>query len=108
MQCCGAREYSAGGSGGGLTAEQAAQIQANTDAIANLPVSVKDGYTDITGLRQATAISVVRDGQTITVTSTMQGDVTHTDVITLDENDHPVSIVANGVGCTVDWLGFGV
>lgn len=73
-----------------------------------IPVTVADdGYTEITGQRQATAISAVMDGNTVTVTTTMQGDVTHTDIITLDENGYPVSIVADGVECAMEFVGFG-
>ena len=91
----------------GISAEQAAQIQANADAIANLPILVaEDGYTEIKGLRQATAISVVRDGQTVTVTSTMQGGVTYQDVIALDQQDVPVSLTSNDLTCHLEFIGF--
>ena len=56
--------------------------------------------------RQATSIRAVQDGQTITVTTTLQGDVVHTDIITLDENGYPVSLVADGVVCAMEFVGF--
>lgn len=84
--------------GTGLTEEQAAKLEAIT--------VTEDGYTDISGVRKATDISAVRDGQTITITTTLQGDVTHTDVIGLDDNDYPVTIVSDGVACSVTWEGF--
>ena len=104
LDCCPAP---AGASGGGLTVEQAAQIQANTKAIANLPISVsEDGYTEISGLPQVTGISIVQEGQTVTVTSTMQDGGVRTDVITLDAGGYPVSITADGVQCAISWEGF--
>ena len=104
LDCCPAP---AGGSGGALTAEQAAQIQANTEAIANLPISVSEtGYTEISGLPQVTDISIVQEGQTITVTSTMQDGGVHTDVITLDAGGYPVSIVTDGAQCAINLEGF--
>lgn len=84
--------------GTGLTEEQEAKLEAIT--------VTEDGYTDISGVRKATDISAVRDGQTITITTTLQGDVTHTDVISLDDNDYPVTIVSDGVECSVTWEGF--
>lgn len=91
----------------GATAEQAAQIQQNTDDIAALPVTVtEDGYTEISGLRQPVDISFVQEDTTVTVTTTLQGDETHTDVITLNDNGYPVSIVSDGVECAVSWEGF--
>lgn len=83
--------------GAGLTEEQAAKLDT---------ITLSDGYTDISGLRQATDITAVRDGQTITITTTVQGDVTHTDVVTLDDNDYPIKVVSDGVECTVSWEGF--
>ena len=92
----------------GLTEEQMAQLQANTEALEKLPVSItEDGYTEIAGQRKATSIRAVMEGNTVTITTIMQGDVTHTDVITLDENGYPVSIVADGVECAVEFVGFG-
>ena len=77
------------------------------DFLNQLPVTVSDdGYTEITGLRQIESINVVRVGQEISVTTTMQGDVTYTDTITLDDNGRPVSINANGTDIPLTWEGF--
>lgn len=77
------------------------------NAVENIPVTVDDaGYTDISGLRQATDVSVVKSGSTITVTTTLQGDVSSVSKITLDENEYPVSITTDGVACAVSWEGF--
>lgn len=84
--------------GTGLTDEQAEKLDTIT--------VTEDGYTDISGLRKATAIAVVKEEQTVTVTQTLQGDVTSTSVITLDDNDFPVAIVTDGVECAVSWEGF--
>jgi len=65
-----------------------------------------DGYTDLAGLRQATGIKLEREGQTVTVTTTVQGGLSHTDVVTLDDNDYPVKVISDGVECTVSWEGF--
>lgn len=116
-----AKAAPAGGGGTGMTEEQAAQLEANTAAITKLeadvqanrddidaiPVTVAgDGYTDITGLRQPTSIRVVRSGLTVTVTTTLEGGGTHTDAITLDDNDYPLTVVSDGVECAVSWEGF--
>lgn len=50
--------------------------------------------------------SVVRDGQTITMTLTLEDNTTDTHVLTLDENDYPVSITVNGKTITGEWSGF--
>ena len=91
----------------GATPEQAAQIEKNTRDIAALPLSVSDdGYTDITGLRRPTGISVVRDYDTITVTAQLQGEESRKHVITLDENDYPTKVVSDLVECAISWEGF--
>lgn len=77
------------------------------EVLAELPISVsEDGYTDISGLRQATAVSAVRSDNTITITSTLEGGATSTSVITLDEDEYPIRIVTEGVECAVSWEGF--
>lgn len=72
------------------------------------PVKVaEDGYTDIEGLRKATAIANVKADSTITMTVTLQGDAASTSVvITLDENGYPATIVTDGTECAVTWEGF--
>lgn len=86
---------------GVVTATETAEVVLDT------PVDVaEDGYTDITGLRQATAISVVQDGTTITLTVTLQGGVESESIITVDDAGYPTSIVTDGVSCAVTWEGF--
>ena len=90
-----------------LTVEgKAADAKAVGDKFNTFPVNVSaDGYTNIEGIRRATSISTVRDNDTITITATLQGDETHTHVITLDENDYPTKIVSDRVECTFSWDG---
>lgn len=57
-------------------------------------------------LPQGTSVSVVKSGTTVTVTLTLEGGITSTSVITVDDNDYPVSIVTDGVACAVTWEGF--
>ena len=91
----------------GITPEQAEQLQANTEAIESIPVSRSDdGYTQITGQRHPVSMRVVREGSTVTLITTLQGDVVHQDVITLDERGIPVSLIAGGVECALDYVGF--
>lgn len=91
----------------GATAEQAAQIEKNRQDIAAIPVKVAgDGYTDISGLRQLTAMSVVKAGSTVTVTSTVSGGIIYTDVIHLDESERPTKIISDGVEIHTEWSGF--
>ena len=83
-----------------------ADAKAVGDKFSAIPVVIaEDGYTDISYLRQATAISIVRDGQTITVVTTLQGDITNTDIITLNDEDYPISIKTNGEICPITWEG---
>lgn len=77
----------------GATAAQAAQIQANTEAIAGIQAV-------------PTAISTVRDGQTITMTISLEGGSTDTHVMTLDENDRLTSLNVNGREIPMEWSGF--
>jgi hypothetical protein len=93
---------------GGATEEQLAQIQKNADDIAALPIKVDevDGYTDLVGLRQVTAVSVTQADNTISVLLTYEGDVTSNSIIALDENGRPSKIVTDGVECNVTWTGF--
>lgn len=91
-----------------LTVEgKAADAKAVGDKLAAIPVTVsEDGYTDITGLRQIIGGSVVKDGSTITVTTTLQGGETHTDVITLNDDGYPSAIVSDGMESQWSWEGF--
>lgn len=53
-----------------------------------------------------TNISAVKADSTITVTTTLEDGSTSTSVITLDENEYPVSIVTDGVECALELAGF--
>lgn len=48
----------------------------------------------------------VKDGNTITLTFTLDSGNTVTDVITLDDDGYPVTIVSNGLEVSVSWTGF--
>ena len=90
------------GTGGGATAEQLAQIQANTEAIEALPISVnaENGYTQITGLPRATNIDSVQSGNTVTMAITMQDGSVINGVLTLNDDGEPVSYTEDGITCT--------
>lgn len=89
-----------------LGTDEEGNVVAMDAVLPDVVTVAEDGYTDLTGLRQATNIAAVREGQTITVTTTVQGNVTHTDVITLNDDDYPVCVVSDGVECAVSWEGF--
>lgn len=80
-------------------------IEEKFDAV---PAKVSDdGYTDISGLRRSIHGNVVKDGNTITITTTLQGNITSTTVLTLDDNgEYPISIVTDGVEADWKWSGF--
>lgn len=90
------------GPGGGLTPEQAAQIQANTDAIAALPITVNadTGYTEIEKLPRATNVDSVQDGNTVNMTITMQDGSVINGVLILNDSGEPVSYTEDGITCT--------
>lgn len=72
-----------------------------------VPMTVdEEGYTDIYGLRQPTALSFVRNGNNVTLGITLEGGVTQESVMTLDEDGNGTTIVTDGVECTVSWEGF--
>ena len=76
-------------------------------ALAELPISVSDdGYTDISGIRQVTGTSVVKEGDTITIVRTLEGGVTSVTTVTLDASGYPSKIVTDGVECPATWEGF--
>ena len=90
------------GPGGGLTPEQAAQIQANTDAIAELPITVNEdtGYTEIEKLPRATNVDSVQNGNTVNMTITMQDGSVINGVLVLNDSGEPVSYTEDGITCT--------
>jgi hypothetical protein len=77
------------------------------EAIDNLPIDVaEDGYTDIAGLRHMTNASHALNGNTLTITQTLEGGVEVVDTVQLDENGFPSSGMSNGVSWTMGWEGF--
>lgn len=56
-------------------------------------------------IRQVTASKVSRSGNTITVTNTLSDGDTSVHVITVNENDYPVTIVSDGAACNITWEG---
>lgn len=77
------------------------------DVLNRLPISVdENGYTDFTGIRKTTAISMTKVGSTITIESTLEGDVVTVSTITLDSNGHPTKIVTDGAECIISQEGF--
>ena len=86
---------------------KAADAKAVGDAINAIPVSTTDdGYTEITGLRQAISTNIVKSGNAITVTTALEGDETTTSEITLNSEGYPTTIVTDGVECAISWEGF--
>ncbi|MBQ7001688.1 MAG: hypothetical protein IJN67_11700 [Oscillospiraceae bacterium] len=97
------------GSGSGLTPEQAAQIQANTDAIAALPITVNadTGYTEIENLPRAISTVFTKDGATIAVTTTLEDGREGNGTLTLDDiTSYPVSYTEDGLVHTFEFVGF--
>lgn len=58
------------------------------------------------GILQATAISVVKEDDALSLTTTLENGTCSVSEITLDENGYPTSIVTDGVACLVSWEGF--
>lgn len=80
---------------------------AQADFIKNkIPAYVdKDGYTVIDGQRQPVSVSLVKSGDTVTVTTVYDGNQTRTDVITLND-EYPVKLVCDGREVPLGWEGF--
>ena len=53
-----------------------------------------------------TSVASVKDGNSVTVTTTYDDNSTDVVTITLDDNDYPISVVKDGVECTLAWDGF--
>lgn len=64
------------------------------------------GTVDSDGDSQVASISVVKTDGEVTVTTTMADGSTHTDVITLDDDDTPTNINSDGVDIPVTFEGF--
>ena len=85
----------------------AADAKATGDALKALPIGQgEDGYTWISGWRQASAIGLTREEGSITVTTTLEGGMTEVNRIVLDERGYPVSIETDGTLCQLTWAGF--
>lgn len=77
------------------------------DVMEELPVTVaEDGYTDITGLRNLTSLSMARSDGYITVVATMEGGRADSSVFLLDDDGKPSRIIAGDVSCSLSWDGF--
>lgn len=77
------------------------------NAVENIPITVdSEGYTDISGLRQPTGISVVKTDSNYTFSVELQGGAKSTSVVLFDEDGYPVSITTDDVECAVSWEGF--
>jgi hypothetical protein len=51
-------------------------------------------------------VKAVKEGNTVTLTYTMESGKPHTDVITFGDDEYPTSIVADGVEIPISWEGF--
>lgn len=88
-----------------FTAEDRQEIAG--DVLEELPISVaEDGFTDITGLRKITSLSMTRSDGYITVVAAMEGGKSDTTVFLLDEAGKPSKIIAGEVECGLSWDGF--
>ena len=81
---------------------------AQADYIKNKPaISVDaEGYTVVDNQRGLVSFSAVKNVNAVTVTSVYDGNKTHTDVITMDENDYPKKLVCDGKEIPLSWEGF--
>ena len=59
-------------------------------------------------LPQVNSVKVTKGEGAVTIDLTLEDGSTSKEVITLDENDYPVSIVTDGVTCPITWEGFDV
>ncbi|MBR2048557.1 MAG: BppU family phage baseplate upper protein [Oscillospiraceae bacterium] len=78
------------------------------EVLTELPVSVaEDGFTDITGLRRVTGLSMTRteDG-CILVEAAMEGGKMDTAVLQLDSSGVPSKVLCGTLECTLNWSGF--
>jgi hypothetical protein len=88
---------------------QAADSKAVGDRISSIPVAVSDdGYTDISGLRQATSVDITRVDNTVTMVTMLEGGEGSVSKITLNDNGLPIMVVTDGIECAMDWSGFDV
>lgn len=71
----------------------------------NAKVVSEDIWAD---LPQVNSVKVTKGEGTVTIDLTLEDGSTSKELITLDENDYPVSIVTDGVTCPITWEGFDV
>ena len=57
-------------------------------------------------LPQVNSVKVTKADSTVTIDLTLENGSTSKEVIYLDENERPVSIVTDGVTCPITWEGF--
>jgi hypothetical protein len=77
----------------GATEEQIAQIQENTEAIADIQLRTVSG-------------SVTRQGQVVTMSFMLDDGTQELHVMQLDNDDYPTSLSVNGTEIPIDWSGF--
>lgn len=78
------------------------------EVLGELPISVEeDGYTDITGLRKITSLTMTRteDG-CILLEAAMEGGRLDTTVVQLDGSGKPGKVISGDGECQLVWNGF--
>lgn len=87
--------------------------EADMDAMAaqvleDLPIAVsEDGFTDLSGLRKMTGLTVTRSEEGyIFVEAQLEGGKSDATVVVLDESGLPTGMIAGGVECPLTWNGF--
>ena len=123
-------------SGGGITEEDKAELIASImDSLGStietevneyfVENPVEDGYIPVKGVDYYTeeeraelvediladlsgpvSITLTRDGSNIIVDTILANSCETVSVITLNENDYPISVTTDGVECTINWDGF--
>lgn len=79
------------------------------DIMDSMPITIsEDGYIDLQNLRQATSCRVIKNGNEITILTTLEGNSISTTEITTDDNGYPMQILTDGSECTISWEGFDV
>lgn len=82
--------------------------QRNHDAITQIltRISTLETLGGISSPTQAVAIGIAKAENTVTITLDLDDGTTSTSVVTLDDDDKPLTVVTNGVECAVTWEGF--
>jgi hypothetical protein len=77
------------------------------DIMDSMPITMsEDGYIDLQNIRQATSCRVIKNGNEITILTTLEGNSISTTEITTDDNGYPMQILADGSECDISWEGF--